>query len=190
MESEHAFQSERENEFPYISYKKYLIKRGEDALAEHVTWNTHHTRTKNKLNTYKLDIQMYTPEYHSILTKNEAHVRMASSSWYVSKILIWYIPVVIMVLLAGSLLNVYMQNRFTISNIFLMLYNLLFSGILILPLMNLLLLFFFKNNIVKFIHYQRLREVYFTLVVYDKSRPLKNKRLADMQSVECLLSEG
>lgn len=61
------------------------VKNNKD-LLKYVKWYTPASRTKDQLNLYKIDLQLHVPNAFSIITKNESHIRMASSSWHVAKI--------------------------------------------------------------------------------------------------------
>lgn len=175
--------------FPYVYYDYYLKKRKENRLLKYVEWCHAASRTKNKINKMKIEIQMYAPNAYAILNKNESHIRMASSSWYVAKIgrLISFITCIIslvlfvlhLVLLYKSIgcetgvtndafcwyINCIHQNPDTHLKI----YSNICKSIVafICPLGTGLLLRYIQNKIILFIHYQRLREIYYTLSVYD-----------------------
>lgn len=153
--------------FPYINYENYLFKRNLHHLAEMVNWNNREGRTKNQINRYKIKIQLFCPDAYGVLNKNESHVRMASSSWFVAKFLMWtsgVIIVVIILLLFSILLPIPKESRFD--------YDFLVNFILPLlpPLSVGVLLYLLKRRIEDFIHYQRLREIYFALYTYHECK--------------------
>lgn len=86
LQNESGCATEDRCDFPYMSYYKYLLKRELKDLLKYVKWYTPASRTKNQLNLYKIDLQLHVPNAFSIITKNESHIRMASSSWHVAKI--------------------------------------------------------------------------------------------------------
>lgn len=87
MQNESGCATEDRCDFPYMSYYKYLLKRELKSLLQYVKWSTPATRTKNQLNQYKIELQLHVSNAFSIITKNESHIRMASSSWHVAKVI-------------------------------------------------------------------------------------------------------
>lgn len=171
QQSENACDIVENCKFPYMSYYKYILKRGYINLAKHAKWHISGLRTKNRINDYKLYIQTHNPQFYSILTKNESHIRMASSSWFVASILRRVIIVstiaffIIIILISYNDMS-FQLGLFNINNE--MIKSILkHSLILILPIMNLSLLSFLRSTVLKFIHYQRLREVFHTIKLYD-----------------------
>lgn len=151
--------------FPYINYENYLFKRNLHHLAEMVNWNYREGRTKNQINRYKIKIQLFCPDAYGVLNKNESHVRMASSSWFVSKFLLTTNWIITGVFLAIILLT----NHDGLCNL-----QLGSAVLMILPItcpicVNLLLIQF-RSKIEDFIHYQRLREIYFALYTYHECK--------------------
>ena len=87
MQNESGCATEDRCDFPYMSYYKYLLKRELKDLLKYVKWCTPATRTKNQLNQYKIELQLHVPNAFSIISKNESHIRMASSSWHVARVI-------------------------------------------------------------------------------------------------------
>ncbi len=85
MQNESGCATEKRCDFPYMSYYKYLLKRGQFELLRFVKWGTSSARTKNQINKYKIELQLHVPNAYSIISKNESHIRMAASSWHVAK---------------------------------------------------------------------------------------------------------
>lgn len=80
-------------EFPYLFLHEYLTQRGMSHLATHVPWrgndpNTHQWRTKHFMNTLKTRLEFSYPDKVGTIVRNEAHVRLASSMWYICKTVI------------------------------------------------------------------------------------------------------
>ena len=148
--------------FPYRSYYKYLLKRGFTELSKYANWSISNIRSKNKINKYKLYVQTRNPKVFFILTKNESHIRMASSSWHVSRVLILPIYLFLGVIVALLLFH---NNPLCERNAL----NTLLERfcILIIPVLNIFLLRFLNKKITGFIHYQRLREIFYTINIYD-----------------------
>lgn len=176
VQDEVGCSTESRCDFPYISYYKYLLKRRETELLKYVNWNTTNERTKNKLNKYKIRIQMFASNAYSIPNKNESHVRMAASSWYVAKtmqviavamLVVTAIPIGIEVLGAppltwehvGEVLLRFFRPGMAMQN-----YVIAFCF----PLCILIILRKISTKVELFIHYQRLREIYYALLIYHE----------------------
>ncbi len=194
FQNESACATAQRCDFPYIGYYKYLLKRNETELLKYVDWHTDEKRTKNKINKYKIILQMFAPNSYSILNKNESHVRMASSSWHVAKTINWIGWIMLFVTLLPMIANTCLYT-FRISGICLcenyinetncscnmllrilvdLLKHLRFDTNMLMscaaflfPLSVLILLFYIKNSVTKFIHYQRQREIFHTLYTYN-----------------------
>ena len=153
LRSENACDNEQDCQFPYEYYNTYLIKRKETHLLEYAEhWcKNEKSRSKNALNRLKLKLQLIAGQDYSILVKNEAHIRMSSSSWYVAGQNMW-ISGVFSVLLLGY---IYLQNL----NLWI---------VILFPILMLLLNWFIHRSIIKYLHYQRLREIFFVLQVFDE----------------------
>ena len=76
-------------EFPYLYLKKYLRDRGMVYLAEKVPWDdddeTRKNRTKNYINVLKARLLFCYPDSCGQIVRNEAHIRLASSSWFAAR---------------------------------------------------------------------------------------------------------
>jgi hemerythrin superfamily protein len=166
IRSEYACDKEDDCQFPYLHYRTFLTKRKEEHLMKHVDWcEDENSRSKNAFNKLKLRIQLIAPQEYNILVKNEAHIRMASSSWYVAKtnkIISGVSLILIIVFLIVSVLQ--LPNGCVSFKDFIV--NLNNNIILLLPVSMWVLNFFIKNSVVEFLHYQRLREIFFVLQVY------------------------
>lgn len=103
MQNESGCATERRCDFPYMSYYKYLLKRRQFSLLKYADWATSSARTKNQINKYKIDLQLHVPNAYAIIIKNESHVRMASSSWHVAKVIrfLSIVTLVITIFLSG-----------------------------------------------------------------------------------------
>lgn len=100
MQNESGCATEKRCDFPYMSYYKYLLKRKHYDLLKYVEWTTQAARTKNKINLYKIKLQLNEPNAYSIISKNESHIRMAASSWYVARLIKFISSVSLLVTLA------------------------------------------------------------------------------------------
>lgn len=157
-----------QSDYPYNDYYKYLMKRNELELIRYVDWSQAGARTKNKVNRMKIDVQLDYPDAYAIINKNESHIRMASSSWYVARF------VKIMAIICAAVLFVFAimghfdnETKELISSFVYIPEKIIVLAILP-PSLLAFLLYFLQHQIIKFIHYQRLREIFFTLYIYHK----------------------
>lgn len=196
-------------EFPYLNYYKYLLKRNLIDLLKYVDWYTVEERTKNKVNSLKIKIQIFASEAYALINKNESHIRMSSSTWHISKLLIiialmasvvTFIPLCVSLrdnmdsthenvtstheiilsqkedILSIQENNGDPNNMMTIPNC---------TIAFVAPFLMLLFVLYIKNRITKFIHYQRMREIQYTLQIYEqcediiktRQRPTTNNRV-------------
>jgi hypothetical protein len=146
--------------FPYPGYGDYLRKRKLDHLLEFALWvHEGRERSKNYINIIKIQLRYEHPERCGSVLRNEAHVRLASSTWYVSQALFW-LSVILVLLLA--LLQLWsfraaavaaggpgIASRFLVAAL-----PASIVGVAAL---------YARMVIEKFLHYQRLREVFFVL---------------------------
>jgi len=164
LRSEVACDNEEECQFPYEHYDTYLSKRGELNLIKFVTWcENKDSRTKNAINTLKLKIQLKSKEAYNILVKNEAHIRMASSSYRVADMICSVLSVAIILIIIVLLVLFFFEKKFSIA----MSIEYVIV-ILSMPVSVLLLNRFIKKSVIEFLHYQRLREIFFVIQVYDE----------------------
>ena len=145
MQNESGCATEKRCDFPYVSYYKYLLKREQIDILKYTQWASDTKRTKNCINQYKIELQLKEPMAYSIIIKNESHIRMASSSWHVARAirnLSWATIAILPAICSGEYL------------------------ILMFPVSTLALSYFILSYVPQFIHYQRLREIYYTLQTY------------------------
>jgi hypothetical protein len=157
-------QEDKYCEFPYPNLKGYLKFRGLSHLAELVPWegwdfkdNNRVQRTKNFINIMKIRLDFHFPDKYVTIARNEAHVRLMSSTWYMSKLLRGLSISAFLVALAALLMawSIKSSSRYPI----IITYSLpvAFTFFMILA-MN-----WIKSTIEAFLHYQRVREVIFVL---------------------------
>lgn len=163
MQNEEGTPHKNAGGFPYINYENYLFKRNLHHLAEMVNWNYREGRTKNQINRYKIKIQLFCPDAYGVLNKNESHVRMASSSWFASNFLVWT-NIVITLLLFGIQYPLWKDGLNSFASTVQVIIPLLP------PMTVSVLLYLLKRKIEDFIHYQRLREIYFALYTYHECK--------------------
>ena len=174
LRSEIACGYEDECQFPYQYYDAYLAKRDVAGLGRHVKWcKTKDARTKNAINQFKIEVRLRAGEYYNIIVKNEAHIRMASSSYQVAW-LFRYISCAFMFVLAALVCKLFFgecnEDNFArfwcIGNLIELAFKLM--CVLWLPVGILLLNVFIRKRVLDFLHYQRLREIFFVLKVFDE----------------------
>lgn len=191
-------------EFPYLNYYKYLLKRDLIDLLKYVDWYTIEGRTKNRINSLKIKIQIFASEAYALINKNESHVRMASSTWHISRLLIIITTTTSLITFIGLTLSfnegarhkqdevVYRQetslsqqeNNFSRledivsihepDNLPPTMENSLIAFLS--PFLMLMLVIYIKTCITKFIHYQRMREIQYTLQIYEQCEDIIKAR--------------
>lgn len=164
LKRELACTNEKDCEFPYPYLREYLGQRGLCHLCPFVVWKNGETdlyRSKTYINLLKIRLKYNFPDKISNLIRNEAHVRLASSTWYVSRalrvcsilgtlIIIVAILIFIFIYFSGSFGT--FLRKFTS-----------YVPFLIAPLFILSTSEYMRSRIEYFIHYQRLREVFYVL---------------------------
>jgi hypothetical protein len=156
-----------ECDFPYLFLKTYLKKRGHNHLLALVRWDPSENggdgqladyRSKTYINLLKIRLTYHHPRKCGTIVRNEAHVRLASSTWYVAKALRWFSLAGFglgLVALSGVIqVNVPSETQSMVS---------VGLGVLVAPLLVLIAGRYCKVTIEKVLHYQRLREVCFVL---------------------------
>jgi hypothetical protein len=156
-------------QFPYRYLHEYLSARELFHLADLVPWKgkepeTYTRRTKIFINTLKTRLEFLFPEKYSGIIKNEAQIRLVSSLWYVTNSLILFSYIGISLLLLCLIL--FAIKYFQLDS------NILLSSIT--TIFTLINSYLARNNIHKFFHYMRVREVVIVLenvYVASKSKP-------------------
>lgn len=158
-------------DFPYINYYKYLLKRGMTELVSHVDWMTIEGRTKNKINEKKIQIQVFAPEAYALMNKNESHIRMSSSTWHATS------PLLFVTGLMAVLMIIWFMTYPASSD---MCSCMLHSDMSVLhrmilcslPIVMFCAVYFIRRRIIRYIHYQRLREIQYVLQVYNQYKDI------------------
>lgn len=174
MQMEAGCASEKRCDFPYINYYKYLLKRGMTELINHVDWMTIEGRTKNKINEKKIQIQVFAPEAYALMNKNESHVRMSSSTWHATSPLMFITGLMAVLMLIWFTYPALSDSCSCISysDIFVPYRMVLCS----LPIVMFCAVFFIRRRIIRYIHYQRLREIQYVLQVYNQYKDVISYR--------------
>ena len=155
-------------QFPYSYYDRYLEKRGFDYLIPLVVWKSNNKKGENDIrskcwiNLYKTRLMYYHQDKCGTIIRNEAHVRLASSTWYVSYFLIWFGLFGLAISISAVFLSIFYSNQF----------NEIIPAIswyaipILIPFMVSAFSFYFYWTILDFLHYQRLREIFIVLDTY------------------------
>ena len=158
LKSEFACTSTKDCQFPYINLRDYIGKRGHCHLCPFVVWKDDESifhRSKTFINLLKIRLKYHYPQKCSIIIRNEAHIRLASSSWYVAHALrlcsIAGISSVFLCMVIDSAVKITSKS-----------YPIYFP-FFIPPIAILLAGEYIRTRIENFIHYQRLREVFYVL---------------------------
>lgn len=181
IQSELGCLTEENCTFPYVYYHKYLLKRNLSDYLDEVTWNADHTRSKNVINNYKIEIQMFAPEGYALVRKNEAHIRMSSSTWHMAQPLKWIMGLMSLAMLVMFVLNLYKLlpcSECCCYGLFTTYYGSFLSFLL--PFSMLTFLIYIQQRITHFIHYQRMREIFYTISIYDDYKEI----IADKKKVK------
>ena len=153
--------------FPYPYLKQYLEARGWKYLAQLVPYDGRPTKTfANKL---KIRLLMEIPEKCGLIIKNEAHIRLMSSMWYAGGAL--KIVALIALILDVVTCLVFLHKNWTVFGITL-------SVPFLWCFLIFLLGFWTRDMVENFLHYQRIREIFFLLeTAYYASK--KNPRILE-----------
>ena len=161
IQSELGCISENNCTFPYVYYYKYLLKRNLSSYLDEVTWNADHSRSKNVINNYKIEIQMFAPEGYALVRRNESHIRMSSSTWHMAQPLKLLLSIVSL----AKFISLFICDE----GICIKFNNMEYKQfvLFLIPFCILLFLVYVQRRITHFIHYQRMREVFYTICIYD-----------------------
>jgi hypothetical protein len=169
-------------QWPYEYLKRYLSKRLPH-LAELVPWDPMeckkssgdcYLRTKHFMNALKEQIRFYMPDKYFIVARNEAHVRLSSSVWYVMKSLF--------LVSAFAFISIGFVYLLRLNNIASPNVHFLFRIYLSFALSIVILSVFIQMEIQKFLFYQRVREIVYILnIAYQvkKVNPAFGKEFVD-----------
>lgn len=142
-------------EFPYHFLKQYLEDRGIDYLAAHVRWGPgdFKRRAKHFANALKIRILIESPQSYGILARNEGHIRLSSSMWYVCRVLLWSATIGLAVYFAALIGTRLADVQPAVAA----------DPTFVLPLLVLAFSWLGKWAIERALHYQREREILFIL---------------------------
>lgn len=118
-------------------------------------------RTKNYINVLKIRLRYHAPDKCGVIIRNEAHVRLAASTWYVARSLFYICAVGALITGAGAGIT-FAQLDATQPSAWTNTWSDYFAAVSSL-LMVLAVSVFAYHSVLRFLHYQRLREVFFVL---------------------------
>jgi hypothetical protein len=90
LRREFACDREDECQFPYLHLSDYLDRRGLHHMSWFVRWDgvgRENHRSKFYINLLKVRLSIYAPDSYGLIARNEAHVRLMSSTWYMGRTL-------------------------------------------------------------------------------------------------------
>jgi hypothetical protein len=146
-------------EFPYRYLYEYLEDRGLEHLAALIPWRgkmpeSYRLRTKHFINALKVRLEFVFPYQYTRIQRNEAHVRLMSSLWYATRaLLVLSVAGAVVGIVPVAIVHVESGKWWPLPEV----YGFI-SPILVFALSVVL-----KNQIEKFLHYQRIRELVFIL---------------------------
>lgn len=144
---------EKRYQYPYRYLKKYLKSRGLDILSDKIPWDgddaSYKKRSKTYINILKMRIAFHYPAKCGTIIKNEAHIRLTSTMWYIALELLKMSVLGIFFSLL-ILRNIDSQEEWILIPISINLFVIAFC-------------FWIKNRAEKFLHYQRVREIIFVM---------------------------
>ncbi|HYD36936.1 MAG TPA: hypothetical protein VEA60_04950 [Allosphingosinicella sp.] len=168
-------------EFPYASLRDYLERRNFGHLASYVTWRRsdfksgneeRKHRSKHLINRLKLSIKLYHPRIYFEISRNETHVRLMSSLWYLMKMMTYLAATGLLI----GLVVVGLNSEDLTPAVWRGSGGFLHGEAVLYPLATLLLALLLKTKIEKYFHYQRVREIVYVLEAWYLIDPKRRKR--------------
>ena len=156
--------SREEIQFPYNNLRGYFEKRGWKRLAKLIHWELTDRegelktddispRTKTFMNAIKIHLQTIEPDKCGNINKNEAHVRLSTSMWYVCDSLKRFAWLGFLFLVIAYMTSIaegfYPDGKLLVVFLILMLVY-TFANV-------------FKRSSESHIHYQRIREIFYVM---------------------------
>jgi hypothetical protein len=151
-----ACTSRKECEYPYPFLYDYLEKRGLTDLLDYIVWHGRpDQKSKAYINQLKIEVELKDPAVYQNLVRNEAHIRLSNTIWH-STILLRYCSLfgIALVALSSIILLAASGDR---SPVDILGYCL---GSIAFPAFILMIGEYFRVNIEKYFHFQRLREFF------------------------------
>ena len=170
LRENYACDAEDNCEFPFPYLSDYLAKRGHYHLLPLVPWKIDsnnkegNLRSKTFINMIKIRLQTYFQRQYKMIVRNEAHIRLSTSTWHMTRTL----SIVAMFGFIAAILEmitIYFVHKINFDQDFPRLIVVLkvCMPFFLPPLFILVFASYAKKMSEKFIHYQRLREVFYVL---------------------------
>jgi hypothetical protein len=154
LRSELACSGVEECQFPYQYYDHYLSKRGLAHLLPWAQWTgSAEHRSKNHINRLKITLRHRCPDKCGSIIRNEAHVRLASTTWYVCG---WLVAMSTLGIVWLGLLAYKPLSGLSVAIVDLSPAAAFCVGVLAPSV-------YARISILRFLHYQRMREIYHVL---------------------------
>lgn len=171
--------SVKECEFPYPYLDKYLEKRGHGHLLPLISWKgkERFRRSKTHINVLKMRLFFHFPTKCRQIIRNEAHVRLATSMWYVGRTL-YRLCAASVTTCTIALLIALCRSGFETQWEALTWYLPSLIG----PTIIFMLAYYCRHATEKFMHYQRLREAFYVLELAYIASLMKPEILEDLKS--------
>ena len=149
--------------FPYLNMKQYLLHRNLYHLASMIPWDAQNPdapgrRTKSFINVLKIRLEFALPDKCGNITRNEAHIRLMSSVWYMTRLVQWLalVSIALILLVVLTICRYYASAHehkwWEVSG------PCLGWSALIIPAM-----WYVRASVEKSLHYQRVREIIYVL---------------------------
>jgi hypothetical protein len=149
-------------EFPYLNIKEYLLHRNLRHLADVVPWGvgdekSRSSRTTAFINILKTRLAFALPNRCGNITRNEAHIRLMCSMWYMARLVQWLglLSLCLVVLAALTVCphyRVFERQEWEVSA------PCLGGSALVV-----LAMWYVRDKIERNLHYQRVREILYVL---------------------------
>lgn len=160
LRGEFACESMRDCEFPFPYIRRYLRQRNHSHLTKYVHWcGPEENRSKTAVNRYKLAIEAHFPSRYRRLVRNEAHVRLSTSTWYAAGALKNFGLGAAAAMLGLALLDALGWTSWDTPG-FELAWHL---EQVLTPLAVAVVAWYLRRSVEGYNHYQRLREVFFVL---------------------------
>ncbi|MHA2113543.1 MAG: hypothetical protein ACW98W_18920 [Candidatus Hodarchaeales archaeon] len=167
LKEELACTSEEDCVFPFPYFDEYLKRSGIEHLRKFIIWkNNIDNRTKNYINILKVRLRFYYPDRCGAIIRNEAHIRFASSTWYVGRAVETICKIGFIGISISFALNSLLWLRLAKTSLrFNSIQEILPShiGVLVVTFFVYMSGRLFRRRVERVLHYQRQREVLFIL---------------------------
>ncbi|MBN2509034.1 MAG: hypothetical protein JXB03_02115 [Spirochaetales bacterium] len=160
MRNLYSYKRKLNVEYPYDHLSAYLKERGFSELIQLIPWNAqnHSKRSKHFINSLKIRISINSPNNYSAIARNEAHIRLMSSVWYMMKTL--QKACVLSAFLIALIISVKQNSLGILSGLA---SKDAYAFLLVSPGLFWIAFWYMVRKVKQFYHYQRIREIVFVL---------------------------